>query len=433
MKFFDQWKNKRWLSYTLAACTGILFYLLASHIHVLLIWAHAFFTYTRPVWIGVAIAYVMDPLARLYQRRVLKRIQNETIQRNLAVVFTILSVGIGLVLLMAVLIPQLVSSFVYLVNHLGHYERQLEAWLATLEQGAKGGAPFDIAKITALLRNLMETITGVVPKNVSSIIQTSMFIGRNTVEGVISFILGIYFLLDKKRILHGFAEFFAVLFKKKTYANLAGFWKRCNTIMIRYIVYDLLDGMIIGVANAIFMTVMRMPYVAVISVVVGVTNLAPTFGPIVGGVIGGFILVLVNPWQALWFLIFTIILQTCDGYVLKPKLFGETLGVPSVWILICIIVCGRMFGVPGILLAIPFAAIFDFIWRETLFVRLKNRRRLLDHRQLEVREEQDSQSGENGQGRPNEQDGQNTPNRPEALEIQTEKSSGDELMDKISE
>lgn len=116
-----------------------------------------------------------------------------------------------------------------------------------------------------------------------------------------------------------------------------------------------------------------MPYSVLISLVVGVTNLAPTFGPIVGAVIGAFILVLVNPWHAFWFLVFTIILQTLDGYVIKPKLFGNTLGISSVWILIAIIVFGRIFGIVGVLLAIPFAAIIDFTYRELFIVWLEKR------------------------------------------------------------
>ena len=109
--------------------------------------------------------------------------------------------------------------------------------------------------------------------------------------------------------------------------------------------------------------------------VVGVTNLAPTFGPILGAVIGSFILLLINPWYALVFLIFTIALQTLDGYVIKPRLFGGQLGVPSIWILISLIVMGRMFGVPGILLSIPFAAIINFIYQEVVLPRLERHRK----------------------------------------------------------
>ena len=111
------------------------------------------------------------------------------------------------------------------------------------------------------------------------------------------------------------------------------------------------------------MVIFRMDYAVMISVVVGITNTAPTFGPIVGAVIGALILVLVNPLWAAWFLIFTIILQTVDGYIIKPKLFGDTLGISSLLILIAIVVGGRMFGVVGIILGIPVAAIFDYIFK----------------------------------------------------------------------
>jgi predicted PurR-regulated permease PerM len=110
-----------------------------------------------------------------------------------------------------------------------------------------------------------------------------------------------------------------------------------------------------------------------ISVVVGVTNLAPTFGPIVGCVIGAFILVLINPWYALWFILFTIALQTLDGYFIKPKLFGDSLGVPAIWVLVFIIVGGRMFGVWGIMLAIPCAAIINYIYEDVFLQRMEKR------------------------------------------------------------
>ena len=126
------------------------------------------------------------------------------------------------------------------------------------------------------------------------------------------------------------------------------------------------------------MLVVGMPYVGLVSFVVAITNLIPTFGPIVGGVIGAFALVLVKPWYALAFLVFTLVLQTLDGYVLKPRLFGSSLGVSGLWILIGVIVGGRIFGVIGILLAIPGVAILDFIYRDYLLPWLEKRRRRID-------------------------------------------------------
>ena len=132
--------------------------------------------------------------------------------------------------------------------------------------------------------------------------------------------------------------------------------------------------MIIGISNAIFMKAAGMPYIVLLSVVVGVANLVPTFGPFVGGTIGAFILVLVNPWYALWFLIFTFLIQTVDGYILKPRMFGDSLGVPAVWVLVSIIVFGRIFGILGVVVSIPLAAILTYMYRSWIMIKLEKRR-----------------------------------------------------------
>ena len=150
--------------------------------------------------------------------------------------------------------------------------------------------------------------------------------------------------------------------------------RRCNVILSRYIVFNLVDALIVGAVNAIFMSVLRLPYVGLVSFFIGVTNLIPTFGPVIGIALGAFVLVLVKPWHALIFIIFSLVLQLLDSYLLKPRLFGDTLGVSSLWILVGIIVGGRMFGITGILLAIPAVAILDFLYKEHLLPWLEQRR-----------------------------------------------------------
>ena len=151
--------------------------------------------------------------------------------------------------------------------------------------------------------------------------------------------------------------------------------------------------MIIGMINAVFMLLTGMEYIALISLVVGVTNLLPTFGPIIGGAIGAFILVLIDPMHALIFIVFTLVLQTFDGYILKPKLFGESLGVSAVVILITIILGGKIFGVIGILLAIPFAAIMTFLYDEVFLPFLERKKNLREEKALGSPEDGDISHG----------------------------------------
>jgi predicted PurR-regulated permease PerM len=113
-------------------------------------------------------------------------------------------------------------------------------------------------------------------------------------------------------------------------------------------------------------------------VVVGVANLVPTFGPIVGALIGALVLLLANPVNALWFVIFTIVLQIVDGYWIKPRLFGDALNVSGVLILISIIVFGRIFGIIGIFLSIPLAAIIVYIIQEFVVPKIEKKKGLRD-------------------------------------------------------
>ena len=147
-----------------------------------------------------------------------------------------------------------------------------------------------------------------------------------------------------------------------------------------------------GIVNAIFMTILGLPYVGLVSFVVGITNLIPTVGPIIGLVIGGFILVLVKPWYALAFIVFSLVLQLADSYLIKPRLFGDSLGVSGLWILIGIVVGGRMFGIVGILLAIPAVAILDFVYSTYLlpWVKAKRDKRLETEGENVVQEAEDS-------------------------------------------
>ena len=274
---------------------------------------------------------------------------------------------------MFALVPQIVKSLGTFFSNFDTYANSLQSFLNTISVDAAENS-VDISNITKILDTAIENLADYIQKNLGNIVNTSINAGMSIINTVMSFILAIYMLCDKERLKAGWRRLLQGVLSEKNYSDVSVFWSRCNQILIRYIAGDVLDGVIVGVVNFIFMTIAGMDYAALISVIVGLTNLAPTFGPLAGAVIGAFFLVFVNPWFALWFLIFTAILQTLDGYIIKPRLFGNTLGVSSLWILISIIVLGRMFGIPGILLAIPFAAISDIIYKEIILRRLEQRK-----------------------------------------------------------
>ncbi|WP_026488410.1 AI-2E family transporter [Butyrivibrio sp. XBB1001] len=381
MKLGGKWTKKRWVSYTIATCSAVVLYMILSHIGSLFAGIGSFYAFIKPVVSGIIVAYIFNPLANAFNDKVFKKMKKEKAKWGLSVACALIVIILAVVLLFVALIPQLVDSVTTFTDNVDGYVATLQGVLREVEKedpsGLLGG---EITKIASFGDNILDKVGNYFENNmanvtstIGSVATTTANIGKGVFDAVIAFILAIYLLLDKNRLIKGISRFTGLIMKPENHKYTGIFVKRCNDIIIRYISFDIVDGIIVGVVNLIFMLAAGIPYSVLISVIVGITNLAPTFGPIVGCLIGAFILVLVNPWFALTFIIFTIVLQTVDGYILKPRLFGESLGVSPLMILISIVLGGRLFGVAGILLAIPFAAIIDFIWRDYILKRLEER------------------------------------------------------------
>ena len=354
-------REKPWYNNAVALCIAVILYVLLTHWGGVRKSVGTFFRYFSPVILGAIIAYIVNPLAGLYGRTLFCWIKKEKVKTFLSNFLAILTVILFLVFLLLMLIPQLIESVATFAGNLDGYVASLHAMLDSL--GVSSSA-LGLDKFIDSSEALIKTVTDFVKQNLSKILSASASVGKGAIQFMVGFLLSIYLLGDKSRLKNGGQRLLTAALGGAKYEKLAKVLRRCHSILNRYIVFNLLDSLIVGSANALFMAIVGMPYVGLVSFVVAVFNLLPTFGPVFGALIGGFVLLMVNPWHALAFLIFTAILQTIDGYILKPKLFGDSLGVSGLWILVGVIVGGRAFGVVGILLAIPAVAILDFLYRE---------------------------------------------------------------------
>lgn len=389
MKFDKRLLKEKWFSYTVALCSAVVVYMLLTHLSGLRGIIKGIWDIGAPVFMALIIAYVMAPLVDVYSKYVLNKVTPDRLRHTLSVLMAVLTVVLSFAILMVALVPQVIDSIMMFVGNLNNYVLSFQQFMRQVSSFA-AQHDIDLSQFITSSDELLQSITRILPENANKIVNVSYGFGAKIFDWVISFILAIYLMLDGAKMKLGFMRLMYALMPEGMYRGMASFWGRCNTILVQYIAFDVLDGLIIGILNWIFMVIMRMPYVAIISVVVGVTNLAPTFGPMAGAVIGSFILVLANPVQALWFLLFTLVLQTIDGYVIKPRLFGESLGVSSVWILISLIIGGRLMGVGGILLSIPFAAIVDFAYHDYIIVRLE--KQSSERRRMKLESEADMEN-----------------------------------------
>ena len=382
MKFNKNNLNKPWVGYTVATCSAVTLFVILSNLDFWGSVARKIGVFIYPLFLAAIIAFILNPLVELTSKYIFAKIQSDSLRRNLSVAFTLVTSLLLIAILLIALVPQLVGSLMTLAGNADSYVRSLQRLLGILEQKASE-LHLDISGMVNSSDSFLDTIRSVLPKSLNSLVSKSINFTKAILEAAIAFILSIYFLVSKDSLRESFKFLLQALLSESAYPQAVEFLKHCHEIFIRYILYDLLDGLIVGGANAVFMAVLGMPYAVLLSVIVGVTNLAPTFGPVIGGAIGCFILVLVNPVYALWFLIFTIVVQAVDGYILKPRLFGDSLGVAPVVLMMAIIVFGRIFGIIGILMSIPSAAIMNYVYHTWLFNVLEKQREVHEREHIE--------------------------------------------------
>ena len=377
---FNKTEKNRWSGLTISLCIVVVFYMLLSHIGSVKGFFNSFLYITSTVIIGAVIAYTVNPLAVFIYKRVKKIIKkNEDVAWIIsAVVSLVFIIGI-LVGLLVVITPMLVENITNFAMGLSGYMNSLRTLISEseLDEDFKHNL-IDFIKEQSNLTTVIRRFALGNDVTASGVIKFSASLGSGAFNLLIGIILSFYFLIGKKKLVELLSEFFYLVIPTKHYDNCKNVWIRFNAIFSRFIVCELVDALIVGLINELFMFSMHMPYAVFCSVVVALTNLAPTFGPFVGAFICAVILLLAQPESVIPFLIFTLALQLIDGYVIKPRLFGSALKVPAFLVLVFLVVGGKLWGVPGVLLAIPLAAILSYIYREIAVPWLAQRKKVKD-------------------------------------------------------
>ena len=361
-------RDRKWYPYAVAACIAVLLYVLLIRLPDVRKGIGKFIGYFRPVILGCVIAYIVNPLATLLSETMFRFIKKEKNRYTISCIVAFILVAALLVFSLMILIPQLISSIGTFIGNLDSYVESLGTWLEKI------GLSKDLLDLDSLIgSSKVEDTTKTIMESASTVLSKSMSAGRGIARWLIAFMLAIYLLLAKGSLTKGAGRLIKAIFGEEKYAEITVFLTKSNDVFKRYIVFNLIDSAIIGALNFIFMMIMGMEYAGLITFVVALTNLIPTFGPLIGGAFGAFILLLVKPIHVLFFLGFTLLLQFLDAYFIKPKLFGDSLGVSGLWILIGVIVGGNMFGIVGILLSIPMVAILSFLYSRYLLPWLEKR------------------------------------------------------------
>ena len=374
-KLRDKVKNSRNLQILMICCGAILFYVLITHLGVVVNAIGYILGILAPIIYAAIISFLLHPVVGIYENKVFGKIKKRKTAHRLCVLITIILLAVIVIVLAYVIIYQIAVSISNLISNLDSYVRGLRNLLNDLlgdynkELVVFGVNILDIE--TSGLEEFVGSVMTWVTQHIDGILGSAMSIGSNLFNAFVTFMLIIYMLWDVDHLKSAGSRFFMSIMEPEKYVRFTDITRRSSNIFRRYFGSNLLDALIIGVACYVFMLIAGLPYAVLVAVIIGVFNLVPTFGPIVGAVISAFLILLVNPWGALWFIIYSLVTQFVDGNLLKPKLFGDTTGLRPMWVLAAIIICGGLFGVVGMLLGVPLFAIISDIFNERTEKRLQ--------------------------------------------------------------
>lgn len=364
-------QKKKWITIALVALLLIALSLLFSNLPKLSSLLGKFFTIISSVLYGFVFAYLMNPIMVRVERGVQKLFAKRNItERRLKK----LSRGVGIVAALIVFIAvvcalfyllfsQLPQSVGKLVENLGSYRDKLDGWLTKIFVGTSFEETY--AQWSADIFTKLEGWLKKIPQNTSllaGVFEWAYGAVVEVINALLGIIVAIYMLAYKDTFIAQSKKLVVAVFKPDSADHIINLARRGNKALNGFLVGRILDSTIIGILCYLGMLILRMPYPGLIAVIVGVTNIIPFFGPLMGAAPSVLIvLVEATPLKAFYFVIFILVLQQIDGNIIGPWIMGETTGISDFWVLVSIMFFGGLFGVVGMIIGVPLFAIIYMI------------------------------------------------------------------------
>lgn len=360
----------------LVICAVIIFYLSLSQLGAVQEKIKYVLLVLQPFTIGIVIAYILDFILTFFETNVLnfkklKNLKSKT-RRIFGIILTYITAFILLRLFIQFVLPQLIDSIVGLINDIPSYisssNKLINSLIDKLNLSDKNVILINqklnetVEYIINLARELLPVLGNFVKDIFSSI--------WNIILGLI---ISIYLLMDKEKFIAIAKKTTCAIFPKNASDKILEISHRSNLMFGRFLSGKILDSFIIGVLMFIVLSIARIPYALLVSVIVGITNVIPFFGPFIGAVPSFIIILFVDPIKALWFLVIVLIVQQIDGNIIGPKILGDSVGLSAFWILFAILVAGEFLGLVGMVIGVPLFAIFYSLVKEFIENKLKKK------------------------------------------------------------
>ena len=373
MKFKFDKKYLYWgITAFLVIAASILFYYIVFHRSNLSNGLGTMIGIAMPIIDGFVLAYLMTPVLNKIERSIIKPLYHmakvpETAKskrrmRSLSILVTVVLILVVLYEFFGLIIPQVIRSIQSIIFQFPIYINNLSNWAMGLLKNNPDLEQVVDSLIDQYSSKILDYVNSNLLPNINNLIKTlsSSVIGifKALWNFIIGFIISIYVLGSKEKFAGQAKKIAYALFDHKTGNEIISGFRFVHSTFIGFIGGKIVDSIIIGIICFICTTIIGTPYAILVSVIVGVTNVIPFFGPWIGGVPSALLVLMVDPVQALYFIILILVIQQFDGNILGPKILGDSTGLSGFWVIFSITIFGGLFGVLGMVVGVPIFAVF---------------------------------------------------------------------------
>ncbi len=331
----------------------------------------------KPVYIGLIISFLLSPLVNKSDQYIFLPLMHKIIKREKTAGSVARGLSVAVVILLSLLVvfslvmmvvPEVVHSIASLVNNMPSYYRNLVSWGDRVFKSNPYISNYFDQVSQSVYQKFLSWLQNDLLPNSNKLLSTLTDGITNLINVLMNFLIGIiisvYLMAGK--------ENFCAQAKKLMYALFPVHWvegaldvlSETHTVFAKFISGKLIDSLIVGILTFIIMSIAGVPYTVLISVIIGVTNVLPYFGPYIGTIPCAILILIANPMKGILFIVLIIILQQFDGNILGPMILGDSIGLKSFWILFSILFFGSLFGLVGMVCAVPvFAMIYRWVKR----------------------------------------------------------------------
>lgn len=321
------------------------------------------FSVVMPFVAGGAIAFVLNVFMKLFEEKIFKKVKFKKLKRITSLILTILLVLLVILITIRVVVPEVADSIISITKEIPDKISLLSEWLNVKLN--------DISNIDKIIDTLTKKIQDFKTADINelikmfspvlSVVSSTFGIVSGTISTIassfIAIVFAIYVLLQKERLLRQSRQIVYALFKEKTADRICKVCSLSNKTFQNFITGQCTESLILGTMFFVSMLIFRMPYALMVALLIAVTSLIPIVGAFIGCIVGALLIFIESPQKAIIFIIMFLILQQIEGNLIYPHVVGNSVGLPSMWVLFAVTVGGNLMGVFGMLVFIPLSSV----------------------------------------------------------------------------